>query len=404
MNSNFIHYRLRRFCAFIIGLVFLLAGVFKLLDPVGAGLVVEEYYRFLGLTFMLPTAKAVAVFLALLEAILGAAMISGVWRDIVAIATSALIVFFTIITLFLAIFNPSMDCGCFGEVIHLSNMQTFLKNVILLVLAIIAFAPFKDLGEPKKRKYISFFIAAASIAGFTLYSLNSLPLVDYTSFRPGSELVSSSNEDNDFKSTFIYEKNGQKGVFTLDKLPDSTWTFVKAETVRMNGPKAGGEPPILTFTDTTGTYRDELATSGNVMAFSVYDLAGMKGDDWTRIATAIDGASKAGFTPLLIVSGNKTRFENLPALIPEARESLLPHLFFTDRKTLLAMNRSNGGGTWFNDGELIKKYHSGSLPTEEQFLEMTGDDPTDIMLHSSTKGRLRFQGFLLYTIALLLLI
>ena len=45
MNSNFIHYRLRRFCAFIIGLVFLLAGIFKLLDPVGAGLVVEEYYR-----------------------------------------------------------------------------------------------------------------------------------------------------------------------------------------------------------------------------------------------------------------------------------------------------------------------------------------------------------------------
>ena len=122
MNSNFIHYRLRRFCAFIIGLVFLLAGIFKLLDPVGAGLVVEEYYRFLGLTFMLPTAKAVAIFLALLEALLGAAMISGVWRDIVAIATSALIVFFTIITLFLAIFNPSMDCGCFGEVIHLSNM------------------------------------------------------------------------------------------------------------------------------------------------------------------------------------------------------------------------------------------------------------------------------------------
>ncbi len=131
MNSNFIHYRLRRFCAFIIGLVFLLAGIFKLLDPVGAGLVVEEYYRFLGLTFMLPTAKAVAIFLALLEALLGAAMISGVWRDIVAIATSALIVFFTIITLFLAIFNPSMDCGCFGDAIHLTNGQTLLKNIVL---------------------------------------------------------------------------------------------------------------------------------------------------------------------------------------------------------------------------------------------------------------------------------
>lgn len=405
MNSNFIKYRLRRFCAFIIGLVFLLAGIFKLLDPVGAGLVVEEYYRFLGLAFMLPTAKAVGVLLALLEALLGAAMISGVWRDLVAIATSTLIVFFTIITLFLAIFNPSMDCGCFGEVIHLSNLQTFLKNVVLLVLAAIAFAPFKNLGEPKKRKYVAFFVAAASIVGFTIYSLTSLPLVDYTSFRPGSELTTSSEENNnDYKSTFIYEKNGQEGAFTLDNLPDSTWSFVRTETIRMNGPKTGGEPPVLTFTDSTGTYKDELASTGNVFAISVHDPARMRGDDWTRVADAVGGASKAGITPLLLVAGNKSRFERLDVLVPEVRERLLPCLYFTDRKTLLAMNRSNGGGTWFNDGELIRKYHSSSLPTEERFLEMTGDDPTEVMLHTSTKGRLRFQGFLLYTIALFLLI
>ena len=112
MRTSVTRYRLRRLCAFIIGLVFLLAGIFKLLDPAGAGLVVEEYYRFLGLTFMLPTAKVAGVSLALLEALLGAALISGVWRKTVAIATSILLILFTILTLFLAIFNPSMDCGC----------------------------------------------------------------------------------------------------------------------------------------------------------------------------------------------------------------------------------------------------------------------------------------------------
>ena len=61
MRTSVTRYRLRRLCAFIIGLVFLLAGIFKLLDPAGAGLVVEEYYRFLGLTFMLPTAKVAGV-------------------------------------------------------------------------------------------------------------------------------------------------------------------------------------------------------------------------------------------------------------------------------------------------------------------------------------------------------
>ena len=45
--KNVYLFRLRRLCAFIIGVVFVIAGIFKLLDPVGAGLVMEGYLRFL---------------------------------------------------------------------------------------------------------------------------------------------------------------------------------------------------------------------------------------------------------------------------------------------------------------------------------------------------------------------
>ena len=404
MNTNIFKYRLRRLCAFIIGLVFLFAGIFKLLDPVGAGLVVEEYCRFLHLDFLLPFAKAVGVTLALVEALLGAALISGVFRKVSAVATTGLIVIFTILTFFLAVFNPIMDCGCFGEVIHLSNVQTFVKNIILLVLAFIAFAPFKDLGLPKKRKYVAFVIAALSIAAFTIHSFASLPLVDYTPFRPGSQLMASSDEDNDFTSTFIYEKNGQQGVFTIDKLPDSTWTFVRAETMRLGGTDSDGEPPILAFTDTTGEYKDELAASGNVLVLSVNEPAKLKGESWTKLSEVIDGAKSAGFIPLLLVSGTKARMDANPVIVPEVREKIVPNTFFSDRKTLLALNRSNGGATWFNDGELIRKFHFNDLPSEDELLEMTGDDSTETMIRTSTKSRLHFQGFLLYTLALLLLI
>ena len=404
MSAILKHIRLRRLCAFIIGLVFLLAGIFKLLDPVGAGLVVEEYYRFLGMHSMLPTAKIVGVALALIEALLGAALISGVWRNFVAKSTSLLIAFFTVLTLFLAIYNPSMDCGCFGEVIHLSNLATFLKNIVLSLLAVVAFLPFKDLGKPKSRKHVSFSIAAASIIGFTLYSAGSLPLVDYTSFKPGSDLVAAEGQGEEFMSTFIYEKHGQEGAFTLDRLPDSTWTFVRTETLRLNGPKVKGEPPVLAFTDSTGNYMDELAAKGNVLVLSVPAPDKLKGDDWTRIADVVDGAAEAGFTPLLLMSGTRARLDKLSRMVPETKERLLPRAFFSDRKTLLALNRSNGGATWFNDGQLIRKFHSSKLPSDENLLKMTGDDPTETMLKVSTKGRLRFQGFLFYTIALLLLI
>ncbi len=411
--NNVFFFRLRRLCAFIIGVVFLLAGIFKLLDPVGAGLVMEGYFRFFHVTFLLPVAKVTAVVFALAEAILGAAMISGVWRKQVAIITSAMIVFFTILTLFLAIFNPVSltDCGCFGEVIHLTNFQTFLKNLVLLALAMVAFLPYKNFGKNRKRKYVSFGIVSVSIILFAVYSLTTIPLVDYTEFTPGSELLASVGDDDEeedvsgnYKSTIIYEKNGQEGAFDLDHLPDSTWTYVRTETILIHRTEIEDNRPTLSFTDSSGNYQDEKAIYGNVLAVSVYDPAKAKGTFWTRIADALDGAKAAGFTPLLLVSSTKEQFDRLPVIVPEVHSRLVGSTYFADRKALVTLNRSNGGATWFNDGQLIRKYSHNRIPSDDTLLEMTGDDPTEEMLHHSTKARLRFQGFMLYVFAVLLIL
>ena len=410
MNNVFL-FRLRRLSAFIIGVVFLSAGIFKLLDPVGAGLAMEGYYRFFHLTFLLPTAKAAAVAFALAESLLGAAMISGVWRKQVAIATTALIVFFTLLTLALAIFNPVSltDCGCFGEVIHLTNFQTFLKNLILLALAMVAFLPFKHFGKNRKRKYVSFGIVAASIIAFTAYSLTSIPLVDYTEFTPGCELLASigndvENDQGNYKATIIYEKNGQEGAFDLDNLPDSTWTYVRTETILINGTDIEDNRPSLSFSDAYGNYLDETATVGNALAISVYAPEKVSGKVWTRIADAVESARSAGFTPLLLTATTMAEFDKLPKLASEDRSRLSGSTYFADSKTLVTLNRSNGGATWFSDGQLIRKFSRGKLPTAEDLTNMSEDDPTEEMLHTSTKNRLHFQGFLLYVFAILLIL
>lgn len=392
----------------MIGVVFLLAGLFKLMDPVGAGLVVEEYLKFIHLGFLMPAAKGLAVAMALLESLLGAAMISGVWRKPVALLTTALIVVFTILTAFLALFNPAMDCGCFGEVIHLTNIQTFLKNLALLALALVAFMPFKDFGKNRRRKYVSFSIVCASIIAFTVYSLFNLPLVDHTAFTPGSELIAAGDGDDldedDFVATFIYEKNGQEGAFLLENLPDSTWNFIRTETMRRNNPKAENKFPVLTFSDSTGTYQDDRAVHGNVLAISAYDPYKIKGGEWNLMAQTVEAAKANGFTPLLLLASTHEAFDSLAAIIPEARGKLAPAVYFADRKTLMSMNRSNGGATWFEDGELIQKFSFHKLPDGEQLLSMTGADPTESMLRTSTKRRLHFEGFLLYVFAILLIL
>ena len=153
---NIAYHRIRRTAAILTGLVLFFAGALKLMDPAGAGLVVVDYPSFFHLGFLTPLSKALGVAMAFIETAVGAALILGVWKKIVAIIASALIVFFTVITLILTIFNPPMDCGCFGEAIHLTHMQTLLKNLLLCALAALAFLPFRELGGNRTRKLVTF--------------------------------------------------------------------------------------------------------------------------------------------------------------------------------------------------------------------------------------------------------
>lgn len=384
------HHSFRRFCAILIGLVFLASGLLKLLDPVGTGLIVSEYFKFFHLGFLQGTAKALGMVLSLVEAITGAALISGVFRKTTAIVTSVLVVFFTIITLILWIAKPEMDCGCFGEAIHLSHGQTLLKNLVLLALAALAFIPFQNFGVPRKGKYVAFFLAIPSLIFALCHNARHLPMIDFTEFAPGTELFASL--DNDYQEmdgkvpTFIYERNGQRGSFTLDALPDSTWTFVGVDTLSRSGMYKNASKPVLSFRDAQGEYQDEQAVLGKVMVFSVYDP---EDADWDRIRTQAAEARVCGATPLILaVPGEDT---------PE-------DVYLADYKPLITLNRANGGATYFNDGELISKWSPRDVPEGEELRSLLDREPVVASTDFIVGRRIRAQGFALYLLALLLLL
>ena len=384
------HHSFRRFCAILIGLVFLASGLLKLLDPVGTGLIVSEYFKFFHLGFLQGTAKAMGMVLSLVEAITGAALISGVFRKTTAIVTSVLVVFFTIITLILWIAKPEMDCGCFGEAIHLSHGQTLLKNLVLLALAALAFIPFQNFGVPRKGKYVAFFLAIPSLIFALCHNARHLPMIDFTEFAPGTELFASL--DNDYQEmdgkvpTFIYERNGQRGSFTLDALPDSTWTFVGVDTLSRSGMYKNASKPVLSFRDAEGEYQDELAVLGKVMVFSVYDP---EEADWDRIRTQAAEARICGATPLILaVPGEDT---------PE-------DVYLADYKPLITLNRANGGATYFNDGELISKWSPRDVPEGEELRSLLDREPVVASTDFIVGRRIRAQGFTLYLLALLFLL
>ncbi|MBO5108291.1 MAG: hypothetical protein J6B97_07645 [Bacteroidales bacterium] len=395
--------RMKRFCGFITGFVFFLSGIVKLLDPVGAGLVMDSYFDFLHIGFMGPTSKFFGVMFALAETVIGTGLITGVWRKPMGLAALILQGFFTVLTLFLVIFNPEMDCGCFGEAIHLTHMQTFLKNIVLCILLATYYFPSSMLGRNRKRKYASFGLVTVSVLAFTVYSLLYIPLIDFTAFKPAAVLAAGENAEADlYEAVFIYEKDGVKESFTLGHLPDSTWTFVSTETVLKEGHEDSSVN--LSIRDAYGDYHDSMAAEGKVLIVSVYDIDRKKGR-WAQTARFLDNAEKAGFRPLLLVSSTAGQFAEMTAgLDPQTAAVLDRMVHYSDYKTLITMNRSNGGATFFCDGYLIRKYARRALPDMGELSTLFQSDETEELISRSTNGDLTFQGFLLYVFAVMLLL
>ena len=401
---KYLFLRMKRFCGFIAGIVFFIAGIFKLLDPIGAGLVMKEYMDFFHFGFLSVLAKPLAVALAFLETMVGAALVTGIWRRLSAIIALAFQIFFTVVTLILVIFNPQMDCGCFGEVIHLTHLETFLKNLILLALLCLFTFPLRHLGAPKKHKYVSFGIVTFSIAAFTAYSWTHLPLMDFTAFKPAAALQAGSafglSDEELFDAVFVYEKDGTVQEFTLEALPDSTWSFVETRTV-MND-DLDYETANLSFYDADGEYQDTLAVKGKVMVVSIYNPE--VNAKWKSVASFITNAENTGFRPLLLVCSSPEQMETVFAKYPDHRNVLEKVLYYSDYKTLIAMNRSNGGVTYFSDGYLVRKWSSAASPDVAELNEMSVGDDTESIIESDTQGRLAFQGFMLYVFAIMLLL
>lgn len=363
-----LHRIIRRSSAILLGLVFFASGIVKLIDPVGAGLVMSEYFKFFNLAFLSPLAKASGTAMAFMETVIGAGLISGVWRKFFAWLTMAVTLFFTFLTLLLYIKNPVMDCGCFGEAIHLTHLQTFLKNIVLLLLCLLAFAPFKSFGPVRKIKYYAFGSVVLLMAFLTVISLRDIPSVDFTDYKPGAELQAAADYSHD------------------------------------EGEDMDESHPVLSLLDSDWNYCDEDAVQGNVMAISVYDP--VKIADWSAISSRMMEAEMAGFAPMLLVSGTPDMVSSaLQAGMSEwEADAIMENVRFADYKTLLTLNRSNGGATYISDGVIVAKWSARAFPEQEELEKVAESNPVEVMLKRSNRGRLLLEGIALYSLGAMLLL
>ncbi len=131
-------------CSLLLAAIFVFSGFSKAVDPVGGAIKIGDYLALAGVnTLGHETALAVlSIIESTVEFLLGVHLLMGIRRKLTAVMTLFLMMFMTALTFYMALTNAVVDCGCFGDAVHLSNKATFIKNLILLAASIIVFNNF----------------------------------------------------------------------------------------------------------------------------------------------------------------------------------------------------------------------------------------------------------------------
>lgn len=342
---------LRAISRVIIGLTFLLSGFVKIIDPVGVGLIFEEYFKAAGFGDLHTLALLSGVALSAAEMLLGICILVGIRMRYSASAALFFISFFTVLTLILALFNPVKDCGCFGEAIKLSNWETFYKNIVLLLFAVLLFLQRERYipVAPPAWEWSFAAVFATGILLLSIYSHRHLPMIDFMEFKSGTNISEKLNFTNSadtpsFETTLIYSKNGKEYEFTVNNLPDSTYTFVDSRTKQRGG---GASISDFAISDSEGEYVTDsiLSIKGPQFIVSVPYPHRLNEKSHKKIESLKDSLSVRSI-PINTLSGSGANHA----------------AYHTDLKTLLTLNRSNGGVVYLYDGTIISKWSTRDIP------------------------------------------
>ncbi len=179
-------------CRVVLALTFVFSGFVKAVDPMGTQYKITDYMAAWGIVGYLPewAVLAVAVVLAAVEFCLGLWLLFAIRRRMVSRLLMCIMVVMTPFTLWLALADPVHDCGCFGDAVVLTNWQTFWKNVVLLVCAVVvAVWPTRmPRFVSQNLQWIVTHYSALFILLVSAYSLYYLPLFDFRPYHIGTDL------------------------------------------------------------------------------------------------------------------------------------------------------------------------------------------------------------------------
>lgn len=215
----------------LVGVTFVLSGFTKSVDVWGSFYKIGEYLEVWGWNIPSPLVVIAAFLLGGVEFVCGFLLLLGCYKRVSVWILLLMMAFMLPLTLYIAVADPVADCGCFGDFLIISNNATFVKNIFLTLFLLYLFR-FNRKTDGLYVPYVQWVVGgllSLYIMIVAFYGYNVQPMIDFRRFDPGTDLLASADvrdEGEEAEYEFIYEKDGSEESFSIDNLPDSTWTFV----------------------------------------------------------------------------------------------------------------------------------------------------------------------------------
>lgn len=355
-------------CRFLLGATFVFTGFVKAIDPIGTQYKLQDYISAVGMGGIVPDIVTLlaSVALSALEFSLGVFVLFAIRRHLVSKILVAFMAVMTLITVWIALFNPVKDCGCFGEALRLTNVQTLLKNIVLLAASVVvAWRPLRMYRFlSRSTQWIAINYTILFVLLLSAHCLYHLPLIDFRPYHIGMNIkkgmeIPAGAPQPEFETTFILQKNGVKKEFTLDNYPDSSWQFVDSKTVQT---KEGYVPPIHDFSiqkaDGDDITDSVLTAKGYIFLLVSPHLEQADDSNFGDIDLLYEYCQERKIPFYCLTASTKKDIDHW-ADITGAEYPFC----FTDETALKTIIRSNPGLLLLKDGTIIRKWSHNDLPS-----------------------------------------
>ncbi|BDD02880.1 BT_3928 family protein [Aureibacter tunicatorum] len=353
---------LNRIVRILTGSVFIFSGLVKLNDPQGTAIKMKEYFEIFASDFssifhvLIPYVLPLAVFVCVLEVMLGWALIFKYRMKLTLTVLMALIVYFGFLTFYSAYFNKVTDCGCFGDAIPLNPWESFWKDVVLGIMGLFMIFNYKKADRDESANWDKFMLALMIINVFiAYYAIEHLPYVDFRAYKVGANISESMKPSAPFIYEYTMEKDGK--IYKFKDYPsDTSYHFQKMELLN---PEA--EPKITDYSvwNDDGDYTEE-SLQGVKLFIVMNDIRKSHLEYMGEISNLI-GAVKADATSWILTASPEQEVEN----VRHEYQLAIPY-YFADDTVLKAMIRSNPGLILISNGTILGKWHYNDIPTAEE--------------------------------------